>query len=73
MCHLQAIIKISVLIQHYSVFCSAILAASNAHFLYFGFKLSLKSILTVEDLKHELFDDVRAFFDSMNTLHEAIN
>lgn len=54
----------------YSAFGAEILAAADADDRGFDLKLSLRSILPNSDIRHELFVDARALFDTITTLHE---
>lgn len=54
----------------YSAFGAEILAAADADDRGYDLKLSLGSILPKANLKHELFVDARALFDTITTLHE---
>lgn len=54
----------------YSAFGAEILAAADADDRGFYLKMSLKSMMPRRNLKHELFVDARALFDTITTLHE---
>lgn len=54
----------------YSAFGAEILAAADADDRGFDLKLSLRSILSGNEIRHELFVDARALFDTITTLHE---